>query len=155
MKSNVATCLLALLVGNATSAHAETVFVQQVEDRHDDVAVPCFEFGTNQTPSRAWVELYVYRREVADVDGLIDAYSIARAYVTGLSRTGDQIVFSSGSRTTLCATVVHHQFLFIKWDRVEKTGRCTVTTTPGVRQKDDGFKVTTVPVLNVYFEVRE
>jgi hypothetical protein len=155
MKWNVASCLLALLVGSATSAHAETVWVQQIDDHYDNVAVPCFEFGSNQTPSRAWVELSVYRRELIDGDNLIDPYSTVRTYVSGLSRVGDQIVFSSGSRTTLCATMLHHRFLFIKWDSIEKTGRCTVTSAPGARQKDDGFAVKTVPVLNVYFQVRE
>jgi hypothetical protein len=155
MKCHVAACLLPLIVGSATSAHAETVWVQQIEDHYDDVAVPCFEFGTNQTPSRAWIELYVYRRELTDADGLIDPYSVARTHVTGLSRVGDQIVFSSGSRTTLCATVSHHRFLFLKWDHIEKTGLCNVTTQHGVRQQDDGFVVKTVPTLNVYFQVRE
>src|ERR1700679_2695690 len=103
MKWNVAACLLPLIVGGATSAHAEAVWVQQLDSHYDDVAVPSFEFGTNQTPSRAWVELSVYRRELIDGDGLMDPYSTVRTYVTGLSRIGDQILFSSGSRTTLCA----------------------------------------------------
>jgi len=154
MKWNVACCLLPLLVGSAATAEAQSVLVQQLDDHYDDVAVPCFDFGTNQTPSRAWVDLYVYRRDIAQT-AQIDEYSVARSYVPGLSRIGDQIVFSSGPRSTVCATVSHRHFLFIKYDHVEKTGLCSVSTTPGVRRADDGFTVTTVPVLDVYFQVRD
>jgi hypothetical protein len=155
MKWNVvSSCLLAVYVGSASPARAETVFVEQIDDHYDDVAVHGFEFGTNQTPSRAWVNLAVYRRDMSGL-GERDEHSLERAYVPGLSRIDDRIVFSSGSRATLCATVVHKRFLFIKYDAIEATGRCTVTTTPGARSKDDGFVVKTVPVLNVFFQVRE
>jgi hypothetical protein len=155
MKWKVASiCLLALQLGGAASARAESVFVQQLDDRYDDVAVHGFEFAANQTPSRAWVNLDVYRRDFSGL-GEIDEYSVVRTYVTGLSRIDDRIVFTSGARATVCATVVHKRFLFVKYDRVEKTGRCTVTTRPGGRQKDDGFEVKTVPMLDVYLVVRE
>jgi hypothetical protein len=147
-------CLLALEIGSATSARAETVFVQQLDDHFDDVAVRGFDFGTNQTPSRAWVNLNVYRRDLSGL-GEIDEYSVSRAYVPGLTRVDDRIVFTNGARVTVCATVVHKRFLFVKYDSIEKTGRCSVTTKPGARQKDDGFEVKTVPMLDVYFEVRE
>jgi hypothetical protein len=154
MNWKVAPCLLALLAGSAAPAQAATVLVQQLDDHRDDVAVTSFAFGTNQTPSRAWLNLDVYRRDVPGL-GEIDEYSVVRTQVPGLSRVGDQIVFTGESRTTLCATVVHKRFLFVKYDEVEKSGRCTVTTKRDVRRKDDGFTVKTVPVLDVYFQVQE
>jgi hypothetical protein len=154
MKWQVVPCLFSLLAGGVAHAEAATVLVQQLDEHHDDVAVTSFEFGTNQTPSRAWINLDVYRRDIPGL-GEIDEYSVVRAQVAGLSRVGDQIVFTSESRTTVCATVIHKRFLFVRYDEIEKTGRCDVTTTHDVRQKDDGFVVKTVPVLDVYFRVRE
>jgi hypothetical protein len=147
-------CLLALSAGSVAPARADTVFVEELADHYDDVAVSGFEFGTNQTPSRAWLDLVVYRRDLTGL-GELDQYSIERAHVPGLSRIDDRIVFSSASRVTLCATVVHKRFLFVHYDDIVRTGRCTVSTTAGARQKDDGFTVQTVPVLDVYFNVRE
>ncbi len=118
------------------------------------MAVRGFDFGANQTPSRAWLNLDVYRRDPSGL-GEIDEYSVVRTYVAGLSRIDDRIVWTSGSRVTVCATVAHKRFLFVRYDRVEKTGLCTVTTRPGTRRKDDGFEVKTVPTLDVYFSVRE
>jgi hypothetical protein len=154
MKWNAAACLLASLAVSPTPAQAATVLVTQLDDHRDDVEVTSFAFGENQAPDRAWVNLDVYRRAPVDIPE-IDQYSVVRAWVPGLSRVGDQILFTSGSRTTLCATVVHKRFLFIRYDDVEKTGRCTVTTAHDVRRLDDGFAVKTIPVVKVYFNARE
>lgn len=154
MKLSATACLLAALASIPAPARAATVLIQQVDDHYDDVAVNSFAFGTNQVPSRAWVNLDVYRRSSWDIPE-VDPYTVVRTWVPGLSRVGDQILFTSGSRVTLCATVVHKRFLFVKYDRIEKTGRCEVKTDHGQRRVDDGFEVKSVPVLNVYFQVQE
>jgi hypothetical protein len=155
MKWYATSCLLAALASIPTPARAANVLIQQLQDHYDDVKVTSFAFGTNQAPSRAWVTLDVYR-ENGHVDiPEIDPYSVVRSWVPGLSRVGDQILFTSGSRVTVCATVVHKRFLWVRYDRVEKTGRCDIKTEHGQRRRDDGFEVTTIPVINVYFQVQE
>jgi hypothetical protein len=154
MKWYAASCLLAALAAIPAPARAATVLIQQLPDRHDDLQVTSFAFGTNETPSRAWVNLDVYQK-IDDGIPELDPYRVFRSWVPGLSRVGDQILFTSGSRVTVCATVVHKRFLWIKYDRVEKTGRCDIKTDHGQSRFDDGFEVKTLPVLKVYFQVQE
>jgi hypothetical protein len=154
-----ACCSLALLLGSSASARAATVLVRQLDDYGDTVKVESYDFETNRTPARAWVKLHVFSRPVVVSDsGDTDGYSEVRAWVPGLSLIGDRIVFSSGApgaAGVVCATVIHRRFLWIKYDEIVKTGRCGITTARDARRQDDGFAVTTVPVLGVYFQAQE
>ncbi len=154
MKWKATACLLAALASIPTPARAATVLIKQIVSYHGDMEVTSFAFGTNQVPSRAWVNLDVFQPDPLHIPET-DPYSVVRSWVPGLSRVGDRILFTNGSRVTLCATVVHKHFLFIKYDRIEKSGRCDVKTDHGWGRVDDGFEVKTVPVLNVYFQVQE
>jgi hypothetical protein len=158
-KWTAACCSLALLLGSSASARAANVLVRQLDDPGDTVKVESYDFETNKVPARAWVKLDVLTRPIVASDsGDTDGYSEVRVWVPGLSLIDDRIVFSSGApgaAGVVCATVIHRRFLWIKYDEIVKTGRCTVTTARDVRRQDDGFVVTTIPVLDVYFRAQE
>ena len=155
MKWNLASCLSALLLCSAAPARAATVLISQLDEHGDDVAVASFDFGSNQALARAWATLNVYRRDIFGLSDSVDEYTLVPTHVPGLSRIGDRIVYSRGARQTVCATVVHRRILFYRYDEVVKTGLCDVTSVRDVRRVDDSFDARMVPVLKVYFQVKE